>query len=583
MTTAKLLSLVTCIFIFTITLPAQNKRSVHWYFGFKAGIDFSSGAPVADTNSALASIEGSASISDTAGQLLFYTGSTTVFNRHHQPMPNGELLLADQSAVQSSLIVPKPGSDSLFYLFNTAALSAFGFRYSIIDMSLDNGNGDVVQKNVLLMDDTSATEELAGTMHYNYRDYWVVVRELVGNNFTFRAYRLAPDGLHGPVISSFALPNSRSNTIGSLTFSQDGSKLVFSSFRSDILIFNFNKRSGILTLDKEISMTNLPTYSTAFSPDNKKLYVSYWDYPHNCNLVQYDLTAPDISSTVVLLDAVDFSQGSPNGFGFIGQIRLAPDQKIYVSRWNQDHPFQVDPETFYSLDSLDVINTPNAGGLSCNFQRNAVYLQHKTTMLGLPNFISNFTNPEINRADSCKDFPVPVSLSVIRAHLQHGSCIVKWETLQELNTSHFLIERSIDAIHFTSCGRVNAIGTTASISRYTFNDPAPAKGISYYRLRMVDIDGKAQYSRIVKIDNGVNNRLQVYPNPFANNLYIQHSEGGGKVSIELRNLCGAIILSGDYTIPASGLIHLPLSNIAAGIYFMKLTSNENVSVVKLIK
>jgi len=101
--------------------------------------------------------------------------------------------------------------------------------------------------------------------------------------------------------------------------------------------------------------------------------------------------AENIADTRVNLDFEDYRNGSPNGFGFIGHVKLAPDQKIYVSKWHQKPSEMVHPGSFYTLDSLAVINQPDNLGLACEYEENAVYLNGKPTMLGLPNFISNFT------------------------------------------------------------------------------------------------------------------------------------------------------------------------------------------------
>src|SRR4030095_16264209 len=111
----------------------QIKRASQWLFGWKAGIDFSSGNPISSTFSQMASIEGSSSIADTSGSLLFYSNGESVWNKLQQPMSNGSGLMGDQSAAQSSLIVPLPESDSIYYLFTTAALAGYGARYNIID------------------------------------------------------------------------------------------------------------------------------------------------------------------------------------------------------------------------------------------------------------------------------------------------------------------------------------------------------------------------------------------------------------------------------------------------------------------
>lgn len=386
--------LILIISFFFILLPifGQNKRANHWFFGYQAGIDFSTGIPIADTTGKMESIEGSSSISDTSGNLLFYTNGEKVWNKNNIIMPNGYELYGNQSSNQSSLIVPAPSSNSLYYLFTTDALT-YHTRYSIIDMNLNNNLGDITSdKNILLH--SSGTEELAGTMHCNARDYWVISRQNIEDTLKFLSYLIDDQGINTPIITKLNFNNTSWNTVGSITLSQDGSTVCFSSLGSSIYIFDFNTQSGELVFRDSISTNQYPNhyvYSNALSPDASKLYTTSWWSPGGYSyLSQFDLNSADITASRVILDSVDFTSGSPNGYGFIGQVRLAPDQRIYVSRWNQDNTFIINPNTNYSIDSLDVIHSPNIAGISCDFQRNFLYLNHRPTEIGLPNFISNF-------------------------------------------------------------------------------------------------------------------------------------------------------------------------------------------------
>lgn len=98
--------------------PAHaQKENYNWYFGNRAALSFQSGEPVAVSGSALYSYEGSASISDAAGNLLFYTNGEEVWNRNHARMPNGAGLGGHNSASQVAAIVPRPGSSTLYYVF----------------------------------------------------------------------------------------------------------------------------------------------------------------------------------------------------------------------------------------------------------------------------------------------------------------------------------------------------------------------------------------------------------------------------------------------------------------------------------
>src|SRR2546421_1458715 len=114
--------LLPSLLIFISLFSFGQKEANIWYFGKNAGVDFSSGAPVAITNGKLNTDEGCATICDkTTGQLLFYTDGITVYDRTHTAMPNGTGLKGNKSSTQSSVIVPKPGSATQFYIFTVDA------------------------------------------------------------------------------------------------------------------------------------------------------------------------------------------------------------------------------------------------------------------------------------------------------------------------------------------------------------------------------------------------------------------------------------------------------------------------------
>lgn len=394
----KLLIIITLL-IFNLFINGQSKRGNHWYFGYEAGINFNGSFPSAETNGNMETIEGSCSISDTSGNLLFYSNGEKVWNKNHFIMPNGNNILGNQSSSQSSIIIPSPLNSSLYFLFTTDAFN-YGTRYSIIDMTLNNGLGDVTTtKNVPLYN--LGTEEIAATLHCNSNDFWVVGRQSAQDTLKFYSYLVNNNGVNNPVISKFNFPNPILNTVGCLTFSQNGNLLCFTSTESKIYLFQFNKLSGQISfLDSISQKINEHIYSNAFSSNGNKLYITSWTISGYSLLSQFDLLSQNINASRVDIDSVDYTNGSPNGYGFIGQIRLAPDQKIYVSRWHQKLPFQINPNTYYSLDSIDVINSPNQSGLLCSFQRNFLYLNHKPTEIGLPNFVSNFS-AQTKQDNSC--------------------------------------------------------------------------------------------------------------------------------------------------------------------------------------
>ena len=188
----KLLMLTCTLFIYQIGL-AQNEGNI-WYFGINAGIDFNSGTPVALNDGAINTTEGCATICDTDGNLLFYTEGVKIWNKNHQIMPNGNGLMGGNSSTQSAIIVKQPNSDHLYYVFTVAqAVGSSGMRYSIVDMNLNGGLGDVTAtKNIPIVTPTS--EKVTSITHQNGDDFWIVTH--LFNSNTFHSYLLTSSGFN---------------------------------------------------------------------------------------------------------------------------------------------------------------------------------------------------------------------------------------------------------------------------------------------------------------------------------------------------------------------------------------------------
>jgi len=188
-------------FLIINSLVYAQKEANIWYFGQYAGLDFNSGEPIALTNSAMSQYEGCATISDSYGNLLFYTDGMTVWNKQHQVMPNGTGLMGHPSSTQSGVIVPKPGSNNIYYIFTVPAeIGNSGLRYSVVDLSLNGGLGDVTSdKNIYI---TGPTEEkITAVKHNNNFDIWVITHNWDSDEFL--AYLVTSDGINSnPVISN---------------------------------------------------------------------------------------------------------------------------------------------------------------------------------------------------------------------------------------------------------------------------------------------------------------------------------------------------------------------------------------------
>ena len=94
-----------------------QKQGNNWLFGYNAGVSWNTGVPVSFTGGQTVCDEGVGSISDAAGNLLFYTDGSTIWDKTNTPMPNGSGLLGNTSTSQDGMIVPYPGSPNLYYVF----------------------------------------------------------------------------------------------------------------------------------------------------------------------------------------------------------------------------------------------------------------------------------------------------------------------------------------------------------------------------------------------------------------------------------------------------------------------------------
>ena len=165
--------------LFNLSLVYAQREAGIWYFGNEAGLDFNSGSPVALTNGKLITNEGCSTISDFNGNLLFYSDGTTVWSSNHSVMQNGQGLLGNASSTQSAIIVPHPGNPDHYFLFTVGTEvggGVSGFNYYLVDVSMNNGLGKVIQGPVDLAQGRSWewSEKVAAINGDDCTTFWVV-------------------------------------------------------------------------------------------------------------------------------------------------------------------------------------------------------------------------------------------------------------------------------------------------------------------------------------------------------------------------------------------------------------------------
>lgn len=353
-----------CLFL-SLTNPAWGQKQGNiWYLGDYAAVDFNSGSPVGLSNSVMDSYEAVATLSDSAGNLLFYTNGITIWDRTHQVMLNGSGLLGRMTSTQCG-IAPQPGNDSLVYVFTTSNLLYTGVRYSIVNLNGNGGLGEVVSKNNPL--EAPGQEKVDFAQHSNGVDTWVFCKP-GGITKEYHGYLLSCQGLDTiPVISNVGSTNQYIG--GSYLRFSPTEKLLASinQFQDTLEILEFDASTGLLSNPVMIQTKTIwQPYGVAFSPDETKIYVIY---ANNDTLEQFDIS----SGNPAIINASKISIPIPSANyinGFLGGITLGPDGVLYM--------------VSYARPYLSAIYQPNDPCPACQFVEVAVPLPTGIGQFGLP-------------------------------------------------------------------------------------------------------------------------------------------------------------------------------------------------------
>jgi hypothetical protein len=335
----------------------------NWYFGWFSGVSFASGSPVALPGSTMVSEEGCVSQSDLQGNLLFYSdgGKDNIIgppggvrNANHQLMPNGEMSNGEggcSSSPQSALVIQKNASE--YYLFTIGCMNGQKLKWSIVDMSLDNGLGDLTIKGDTVPGLTGifVSEGMTATKHANGVDHWLVIHGATSNNFY--VFLITSTGITGPTTYSVG---SQIGSGGQIKFNVQGNKIACNAE-----VFDFNNATG--EISNPIVLGTDYFFGRAFSASGRYLYMrTIYGV-----MYQYDMNASDIGNSKILLASDTIAAGN---------LQLGPDLKIYGASLGAQY--------------LSAVNNPELAGLACNYVVDQVLLPGvNSCQMGLPNFIDS--------------------------------------------------------------------------------------------------------------------------------------------------------------------------------------------------
>ncbi len=377
------------IFNFFSYLHSQpNRHSNIWYFGKNAGLDFNSGQPIAINDGQFNHHEyGGASICDTNGNLLFYTDGRQIWNRDHYPMTNG--FVDFHPGTQAAVIIPLPGTDNIYYVFTSNGNDyPYEFFYYVVDMTLANGMGEVVEI-ITLPDGLDAAEKLTAIYHKNKQDIWVITRKFIDDNYA--AYLVTSEGVNPTPVLSPAPDRdlyASSNVVGNMKVSYDKKYLVtcyyggWSIDDMEIEVCSFNDETGKadflysfkLYLVIPPGTLGYRTWGCEFSPDSKFLYVAGdRQMDQITHIFQFNMQ-------YIKDSALFFQSAIKVGEGQGVSLQLASDGKIYCSIKHSG-----DISTY-----LGVIHKPWLEGTACEYESNSLNLVDKYAGISFPNFLTDY-------------------------------------------------------------------------------------------------------------------------------------------------------------------------------------------------
>lgn len=352
---------------------------------FSTGVPVSSKFPPTDYYMDLAI----ATISDSSGNLVLYTNGVHLKNAQHEIVQNGASLPNSNNwstsfpESQGVMLLPRPGYDKQYLLF-TADIFGFTYpptgtfrsgssnlTYSVIDMTLNNGKGGVVERKTNMILDTLSGGQITAIRHANGRDWWVLTSQYNINQYY--AFLITPDGFENYGLQSFETEMRVS--LGQAVFSPDGNwylryNTVSNPFSAWFDAYKFDRCTGQLSDHHHIKMADaVQRGGVSVSPNSRFAYVAVYD-----TIYQFDLQASNLENSKTVVAAYDGFLDTL-GFGFptrFFNMQLAQNNKIYISCADNSSRF------------LHYIDQPDSAGMACNVIQHGFSLP-TLHVYGIPN------------------------------------------------------------------------------------------------------------------------------------------------------------------------------------------------------
>lgn len=181
--------------------------------------------------------------------------------------------------------------------------------------------------------------------------------------------------------------------------------------------------------------------------------------------------------------------------------------------------------------------------------------------------------------------PLPIKLSALNGRLNtETEAAITWTSSLEENSFKYEVQRSADGRTFVTVGTVKASGMSVNEVKYSFTDQLPGAGGYFYRLNMIDIDGRAELSKVVYVNSkkGAGIVTKIFPNPFNSEVQLIGATSGDlntPGAIKVFNMSGQMV---NFKVVGANAISID-PTAPKGMYFLKFRNNNSEQTFKLVK
>lgn len=321
----------------------------------------------------------------------------------------------------------------------------------------------------------------------------------------------------------------------------------------------------------------------------------------NETAVFYDPATGDLMAKIKNLSAHDYGcttveidRAGANGTPWLGSYQVT-NKTFKVTPTNNNPAGQYEITLYYKASELTTFTPANIQTMGKTPGTIATGVAGNTTLMAVASstaltsdyaftatFNTGFSGFGLSSAPP--GAPLPVTLVDFEGKNTSEGNVLRWTTSSESNNDYFAIEESINGKNFTEAGRVKGVGNASAANHYSFTDVDFNKGITYYRLKQVDFDGKYGYSRMVAIDAPSEGNIRFYPNPVQSALNIELPNlQSSWVNARVIDASGREVLARERATVQNGRLNIPLGKLPAGIYQVLITNdkvNYRLSVFK---